>query len=82
MNTLIAYASRYGTSEKIAHLLAERLPGNVHIQNVVEQPDVDWATIDHVIVGSSIRMGKIQDEMTAWLHILSLIHISETTRRS
>ncbi|WP_114164917.1 flavodoxin domain-containing protein [Exiguobacterium sp. TNDT2] len=69
MNTLIAYSTRYGTSEKVAHLLAERLPGDVHIQNIVEQPDVEWETVDHVIVGSSIRMGKIQDEMTAWLHM-------------
>lgn len=69
MNTLIAYSTRYGTSEKVAHLLSERLPGDVYVQNVVEQPDVEWTTVDHVIVGSSIRMGKIQDEMTAWLHI-------------
>ena len=67
MKTLIAYTSRYGTSEKVAHLLAERLPGDVHVQNVVEQPDVNWTTVDHTIVGSSIRMGKIQDEMTEWL---------------
>lgn len=69
MKTLITYSSRYGTSEKVARLLADRLPGDVHVQDVVERPDVDWAVVDHVIVGSSIRMGKIQDEMTAWLHI-------------
>lgn len=68
MKTLIAYASRYGTSEKVAHLLMDRLPGDVHVQDVVDQAEVNWSTVDHVIVGSSIRMGKIQDEMTAWLH--------------
>ncbi|STO09442.1 flavodoxin domain-containing protein [Exiguobacterium aurantiacum] len=67
MKTLIAYTSRYGTSEKVAHLLAERLSGNVHVQNLVDEPGVDWGTIDHVIVGGSIRMGKVQDELTDWL---------------
>ncbi|TCI77059.1 flavodoxin [Exiguobacterium sp. SH0S1] len=67
MKTLIAYTSRYGTSEKVAHLLAARLSGNVHVQNLVDEPDVDWATVDHVIVGGSIRMGKVQDELTDWL---------------
>ena len=69
MDTLIAFSSRYGTSEKVAALLSERLKedGTIRVQNVVEQPDVDWDTVDHVIVGSSIRMGAIQGEMKEWL---------------
>lgn len=67
MKMLIAYTSRYGTSEKVAHILAERLNGNVHVQNLVDTPNVDWSTVDHVIVGGSIRMGKVQDELTDWL---------------
>lgn len=67
MKTLIAYASRYGTSEKVAGLLAERLAGSTQMVNIVEQSNVEWATIDHVIVGGSIRMGKVQTELTTWL---------------
>lgn len=67
MDTLIAFSSRYGTSEKVAALLSERLTGDVRVQNIVEEPDIDWETIDHVIVGSSIRMGTIQEEMKDWL---------------
>lgn len=67
MGTLIAYSSRYGTSEKVAALLAERLSGDVRVQHIIEEPNVTWETVDHVIVGSSIRMGTIQDEMKEWL---------------
>lgn len=67
MGTLIAYSSRYGTSEKVAALLAERLSGDVRVQNIVEEPNVTWEMVDHVIVGSSIRMGIIQHEMKEWL---------------
>ena len=67
MGTLIAYSSRYGTSEKVAALLAERLSGDVRVQNIIEEPNATWKTVDHVIVGCSIRMGTIQHEMKEWL---------------
>ena len=67
MGTLIAYSSRYGTSEKVAALLAERQSGDVRVQNIIEEPNATWKMVDHVIVGCSIRMGTIQDEMKEWL---------------
>lgn len=67
MRTVIAYASRYGTSEKVARLLAARLPGEVTVVNVVEDGQINWNQVDHIIVGGSIRMGKVQAELTKWL---------------
>ena len=67
MYTLIAFASRYGTSEQVAQWLTEHLPHETKQLDVTAGEPVEWAEVEQVIIGSSIRMGEIQDEMKRWL---------------
>ena len=66
-NTLIVYASNYGTVEKCARQLFQLLSGNVDICNLQERdalPHLD--NYDAVIVGGSIRFGSIQESIAQY----------------
>jgi len=67
MATLIAYATRYGCTEKCAKMLAERLKGTVDICDLKKGKDVDPAAYDTVIVGGSMYMGRILKQVPAFL---------------
>ncbi len=62
MKTLIAYSSRHGSSEKIAHLLfAELGHGQVRLLDLRNEPPIEnLDEFDEVIVGGSIHYGQIQ----------------------
>lgn len=64
MRTLIVYATKYGTTEKCAKILAERLIGEVDIYNLKEGKGVEIAQYDRLIIGGSIYMGKIRKEVS------------------
>jgi len=63
MKTLIAYASRYGCTEKCSKKLAELLSGNVEIVNLKVNPGIDLEGYDTIIIGGSIAIGKINSEV-------------------
>lgn len=65
MSTLIVYATKNGTTEKCAHMLAEKL----HIEDVINvaSQSVNMKEYDTVIIGSCIRFGKIQKQMQNFL---------------
>ncbi len=63
MNTLLAYATKYGCTEKCATILSEKLTGKVDLCNLKEVKDVDLTQYDKVIIGGSIYIGKIQKEV-------------------
>lgn len=60
MNTLIAYATKYGCVEKCALILSEKLTGEVDLYNLKEIKNIDISRYDKVIIGGSIYIGKIQ----------------------
>lgn len=60
MKTLIAYGTKYGSTEKCANILLERLNGEVDLCNLKETKNVDLSKYDKVVIGGSIYMGKIQ----------------------
>ena len=64
MNTLIAYASKYGCTEKCAELLSKELIGKVDVINLKEVRDIDISKYEKIIIGGSIYIGKIQKEVT------------------
>jgi menaquinone-dependent protoporphyrinogen oxidase len=66
MSTLIIYASKYGTTEKCAKLVSEKLKDQVDLVNIKKDKNVDLTKYDKVIIGGSIYMGKIQKEVTAF----------------
>ncbi|MFW6362352.1 MAG: flavodoxin domain-containing protein [Spirochaeta sp.] len=63
MKTLIAYATKYGATEKAARKLAEQLSGEVELINLVQKRTPDISGCDRVIIGGSIYCGNIQEEV-------------------
>jgi menaquinone-dependent protoporphyrinogen oxidase len=68
MKTIILYTTRYGCTEKAAHLLKSKLEGEVDIVNLMKEKAPDLTPYDSVIFGGSIYIGRIQKEMTAYLN--------------
>ncbi|MBA1334923.1 MAG: Flavodoxin [Firmicutes bacterium] len=64
MKTLIAYASKYGCTERCASMLSEKLTGEVDLYNLKGARAVDLSQYDKVIIGGSIYMGRIQKEVS------------------
>jgi menaquinone-dependent protoporphyrinogen oxidase len=64
MKTLIAYASKYGCTEKCAHLLEKDLNGDVTMLNLKKNSSPNLDSYDTIIIGGSIYISKIQKEVT------------------
>lgn len=64
MNTLIAFASKYGCTEKCAMMIKEMLNGQVDLFNLQKGKGMDLRGYDQVIIGGSVYMGKIRKEVT------------------
>ena len=65
MKTLIAYASKTGTAEKCARMLAERIPDSTLCDLCKEKPDP--SAYDQVIVGGGVRMGALHVDARQYL---------------
>lgn len=63
MKTLIVYSSKYGCTEKCAKKLSEKLKGSIELINLKEVKEIDISSYDKVIIGGSIYIGKIQNEV-------------------
>ena len=59
MRILIAYMSRYGTTEKYARRLAGRLPGEVTLADLRRPGRLSPAGFDLVLLGSPIYAGSL-----------------------
>lgn len=64
MKTLIAYATKYGSAERCAKILAEKLSGDVELCNLAIIKTKDLSRYDKVIIGGSIYAGRIQKHVT------------------
>ena len=62
MKTLIAYASKHGTTKKAVEKLAEELIGDVVILNLEDKgaSNISIEDFARVIIGGSIYLGRIQ----------------------
>lgn len=65
MKTLIVYATKNGTTEKVAKILAKKL-GGADVKNIA-QDTFDLTAYDRVLVGSNIRMGTVDRKIRAFL---------------
>lgn len=64
MKTAIIYASKHGTTEKVANIINEKLDGsNVQIINLKNKQKIDLSNYETVIIGGSIHAGSIQGEV-------------------
>jgi menaquinone-dependent protoporphyrinogen oxidase len=64
LRTLILYATKYGCVENCAKTLLEKLHGETDLRSLKSKEIPDLAPYDHVVLGGSIYMGKIQKEVT------------------
>ncbi|MGZ4853036.1 MAG: flavodoxin domain-containing protein [Halobacteriota archaeon] len=70
---LIAYGSRYGSTEEIAHSMARILANaglETQLLDLRRTKQKDWpplASFDGVLVGSGIKIGRWTKEATAFL---------------
>lgn len=63
MKTLIAYATKYGTTEKCANILAQKLSSEAELVNLKKARTIDLNQYDSVIIGGSVMMGRIRKEV-------------------
>lgn len=68
MTTLIAYGTKYGCAEKCARKLAKEIQGRVDTVNLKENTVIDLTQYDHVIIGGSVYIGRIQKEVTNFIN--------------
>jgi menaquinone-dependent protoporphyrinogen oxidase len=64
MSTLIAYASKYGCTERCAEKLGQGFDEKVDLYNLKSGKSLDIAQYDKVIIGSSVYVGKVHKEAT------------------
>jgi len=65
MKTLIAYASKYGTTEKCANLLKDKLDGEVDVIDI-KKTKPNLSDYDAVIIGGPIYIGKLKKSVEAF----------------
>ncbi len=63
MKTLIVYATKYGSTEKCAKLLSDKLSSEVELCNLKLEKNIDLSKYDKVIIGTSVYMGRIRKEI-------------------
>ncbi len=59
MKTLIAYATRYGTTEECARYLAKRLPGEVEARDMRRRVRGGLDGFDAIVVAGPIYAGRV-----------------------
>ncbi|QNO15507.1 flavodoxin [Alkalicella caledoniensis] len=64
MRTLIVYSTKYGTTEKCARILSEKLGGNTTLHNLKVSGTPDTNEFDTIIIGGSIYVGQMIKEVT------------------
>ncbi|MCL2413858.1 MAG: flavodoxin domain-containing protein [Bacteroidales bacterium] len=65
MKTAIVYASKYGTAEKVAGMIAEKLKDTNEIElfSLKKSPNPDISQFEMVILGTSIYAGSASKKM-------------------
>lgn len=76
MKTIIVYASKHGTTESVAGLIAQKLQGNVEQKNIKKEKNIDLSQFDRVIIGGSIHAGQIQRKVKSFCekNMVTLLH--------
>lgn len=64
MSILIAYATKYGCTEKCAAALSKELNGKTELCNLQSIKSIDLKKYDKIIIGGSVYIGKVQKEVT------------------
>ena len=76
MKTLIIYATKNGSVEEVAHLIKQKLKGNIKLVNAKKEKVEDISNYDNIIIGSSIYFGQIDRKIKnfIFLHRPEILH--------
>jgi menaquinone-dependent protoporphyrinogen oxidase len=66
MKTLILYATQYGFTADCVQTLSKKLAGEVTTADLQKEKAPDINGYDSVIVGGSVYMGRVQEEVKAF----------------
>ncbi|WP_423189827.1 flavodoxin domain-containing protein [Alkalibacterium sp. f15] len=66
MRTLIVYATKYGSTEKFAHILGDILHDDVDYLEAKSSVNKDLIHFDTIIIGGPIYMGQIRKDITSF----------------
>lgn len=67
MKSIIIYSTKYGSAGEIAELLRTKLAGETDVINIMKEQAPFLSGYDNVILGSSVYIGRIQKQMTAYI---------------
>lgn len=67
MKTIILYATRYGSTDKVARLIQEKIPGETKTVNLTKEQVPDLSSFDTVVIGSPIYVGKTLKPLIAYM---------------
>ena len=81
MSIAIVYASKYGTTEKVATSISEKLAGTdtVELLSLKINPFPDISGFDTVILGSSIYAGQASNKMKAFCKVNEPVLLQKRT---
>ncbi len=70
MKTAIIYASKHGTTEKVARAIGEKLKGatDVELFSLKNTPNPDIRSFDTIVLGTSIYAGQPSKKMKAFCY--------------
>jgi len=68
VKTIIIYATKYGSVEKAARILKEKLGGEVALVNLMKEKAPSFSEYDRIVLGGSVYVGKVQKELTAYIN--------------
>ena len=68
MKTAIIYYSKHGTTERVTHLIGEKLTNKVDYISLKECPRPDIRTYDRIILGTAIYAGSPNRKITQFCH--------------
>jgi menaquinone-dependent protoporphyrinogen oxidase len=61
MRTAIVYASKHGTTAKVAEYIQKMLPsGEAELFNLADNKTIEFHLFDRILIGSSVYAGSIQ----------------------
>lgn len=67
MDTVIVYGTNFGTSLKVAQILGDQIAGAVELVDIKNINNIDLDTVEKLIIGCGIKIGKIPSEVKHWL---------------
>lgn len=68
MGTIIVYATKHGTVEKAIGLLKEKMSVEIETYHVGKDQVPSLESYDTVIIGGSIYVGKVQNELVQFIN--------------